>query len=323
MTDFIFPEKIAILIGQLDLVLSLIRKYVAFQHEDTKGTWQMDWHVYGKDTVTKDGKPGEIFIIGEALAPTQELANSLVSTARVATVHVPYPGMKATAGSFAYGLGGKIEIPLGPCASFSIYHLVDLDNGEERLALDQSSNGLYRQEVSTIGKGAAASSCMLTSSSSAVPAEGIPQPLKSKYNFSPQDAVVDDETTPTTLGALASVLRSKNSGPFELTIDIMFKTEDQYRLIKEAGFLTAANFAKLYEIEEEDIVWSGFYDQALAWKGTIPRLFRAKVQGNGGFMENDVHGSQKYSRFFDMALPGDLVDKLDVLRRKGDGVVCV
>lgn len=41
--------------------------------------WDLDFHVYGRDTK-------EIFIVGEALAPTQEMAASIASIARIATI---------------------------------------------------------------------------------------------------------------------------------------------------------------------------------------------------------------------------------------------
>ncbi|PVI02775.1 hypothetical protein DM02DRAFT_293896 [Periconia macrospinosa] len=312
-----------ILIERLDIVLDRIKMYVEFQHQDTRDTWKVDWHVYGRDTINKTtGKPGEVFLIGEAVAPTQELANSLMSTARVATVHVPYPGMKATAGSFAYGLGGKTEIPLGPCAEFCIYHLVDLEEGEERLALASPSSelakSLYHQEIAMIGKGAPPTP-PLASVSDGSPSEQNPMKEHDKTFSIPHDDEPDPSTVPVprTLGELAGVLRSKNSGPFEVTFDAMFKTAQEYSLVKEAGFLTTANIAQLYALKEEDIVWSGFFDQALAWKATIPRLFNGKPQANGGFMESDVHGSQKYAPLFNMQLPESLVNKLEALRQEG------
>lgn len=272
----------------------------------------MDWHIYGKDTFTKDGKPGEVFIIGEAVAETQDLANSLVSTARVASVHVPYPGMKATAGAFAYGLGGKVELPLGPCAEFSIYHLVDLEEGEERLALSDDSKGIYHQKVTMIGIPGVDATPLPTEMPSANPSS-----KKKKAGLViPDDgpSVVHDRPAPKTLGELASVLRSKNAGPFELTYDVMFDEEDEYNLVKESGILNEATIAKLCNIKEEDVVWSGFFDQALAYKATIPRLHRGKVQGNGGFMESDVHGSNKYLDLFYHELPEDFIAKWKALR---------
>jgi hypothetical protein len=269
----------------------------------------MDWHIYGKDTFTKDGKPGEVFLIGEALAETQDLANSLVSTARVASVHVPYPGMKATAGAFAYGLGGKVELPLGPCAEFSIYHLVDLEEGEERLALSANSNALYHQKVTLIGIPGIGATPLPDKTSSTNKKKGTPMTI-------PDDgpSVLFDRKAPTTLGELASVLRSKNAGPFELTFDVMFAFEDEYKLVKEAGFLNAATIAKLCNIQEEDVVWSGFFDQALAFKATIPRTQRGKVQGNGGFMESDVHGSNKYLDLYYYELPAEFVEAWKAMR---------
>lgn len=289
-------------------MLERTRQYVDFQFHGVKQKWEMDWHIYGKDTFTKDGKPGEVFLIGEALAETQDLANMLVSTARTASVHVPYPGMKATAGAFAYGLGGKVELPLGPCAEFSIYHLVDLEDGEERLALSDDSNALYRQKVTMIGVPGV--------DATPLPAKTPSSQSKKKGITIPDDgpSVVRDRAAPTTLGELASVLRSKNAGPFEITFDVMFAFDDEYRLVKESGILCAATIAQLCGIKEEDVVWSGFFDQALAYKATIPRLQRGKVQGNGGFMESDVHGSNKYLDLFYYPLPEDFITKWKAMR---------
>lgn len=264
------------------------------------GTWDLDWHIYGQNHLKKDGQMAEVFIIGEALASTQELANSVVSTARVATVHAPYPGQKATSGNFAYGLGGKVEIPLGPCAQFSIYHLMAVEEGEERLRLSDDSNALFRQEVTMVG---------VPTKPQVVPLE----PSKHRRGLSLLDdeggpVPEDDTKPPKTLGDVAGILRSKNAGPYEVTFDVMFKTEDIFRLVKESDILNAAAVARLFDLTEDDIIWSGFFDQALAYKATIPRLWKGKVAPNGGFMENDVHGSQRYIGLMNMELPESFVE---------------
>lgn len=222
-----------------------------------------------------------------------------------------------------------MEIPLGPCAEFCIYHLVDLEEGEERLALPSSrstepdkatTTGLYRQEVCVIGKGAPPPTPLLTASipnpSSSLPPQTNPQtPEPARTITIPHDDEPALEPTPLTLGALASVLRSKNAGPYEITLDILFRTQDEYALVKsEPGFLTAALVARLYGLDEDDVVWAGFFDQARAWKATIPRLFAGKVKPNGGFMEGDVHGSQKYAPLSEVLLPVGLVEKVAALR---------
>ncbi|KAF4500125.1 hypothetical protein FAGAP_3701 [Fusarium agapanthi] len=117
------------LVSQIDKLLARVRVYVNQQHPEITGQWNLDFHVYGKDQYTQAG-PGQLFIVAEALAPTQQVANSIASKARVGMIHAPYPGQKATAGNFGFGLGGLIEIELGPCAEFSLYHLMDLEPGE-------------------------------------------------------------------------------------------------------------------------------------------------------------------------------------------------
>lgn len=79
---------LAILINQLDGFLERVKEYVVVQHEDAKGTWELDFHIYGQHQVStappNQGQPAEVFLIGEALAPTQELATSVACVARVA-----------------------------------------------------------------------------------------------------------------------------------------------------------------------------------------------------------------------------------------------
>jgi hypothetical protein len=105
-----------------------------------------------------------------------------------------------------------------------------------------------------------------------------------------------------TLGKIAKVIRSKNAGPFEITLDVMFDDVTVYEQIKESGSLTPARIAEIYEISIDSIVWCGFFDQALAFKATIPRCRNGKPNASGGFMENDVHGSQKYLPLFNLAI---------------------
>lgn len=285
-----------------------IKAFVAQQHKDVDGTWDLDWHIYGQHQTTADGQPAEVFLIGEALASTQELANSVASTARIGTVHTPYPNQKATSGNLAYGHGGKMESELGPCAQFSIYHLMELEEGEERLNLGATSNGLYRQKVSVIGKGGPAESHprspLTVQPKAKLPSVQNP-PKKPEYPASPK-----------TLGDIARVLRSKNAGPWEITFDVIFGSEPVFQLVKTTGFLDAAAIGKLTGIREEEVIWNGFFDQALAYKATVPRLYKGKPSPNGGFMENDVHGSQKYIGLLNLPLPKELLEKWDEVRAK-------
>jgi hypothetical protein len=88
------------------------------------------------------------------------------------------------------------------------------------------------------------------------------------------------------LGDVASIIRSKNAGPYELTFDVMFDDDETYAKVKNCGILTQATVAQLYHIDEEDVFASMFWDSARAFKATIKR---ASVSGSFG--ETDTHGS--------------------------------
>lgn len=202
-----------------------------------------------------------------------------------------------------------MHIELGPCAQFSIYHLMDLKPGEERLHTESNPQGLYTQLINTFGQGKPQHT------------DGVKQMdiLKSaapekthSINGVPQK---ETSSLPKTLGDIARVVRSKNAGPFEITFDVIFEKPAVYQLVKDFGVLTTKAIAPLIDIAEEDIIWSGFYDQALAFKATIPRLRKGKVVPNGGFMENDVHASQQYIGLLYMELPHGFASQWEAIMK--------
>jgi hypothetical protein len=100
------------------------------------------------------------------------------------------------------------------------------------------------------------------------------------------------------LSQCASLIRSKNAGPFALTFDVMFSTAPAYEQVKRSGVLTAARFAELYGVPVADV--DAFEcDQALAFKFSIPR---PRVQGDFG--DGDMHGGQQYAPLLDIEVPG-------------------
>ncbi|WP_264822207.1 DUF4387 domain-containing protein, partial [Escherichia fergusonii] len=46
--------------------------------------------------------------------------------------------------------------------------------------------------------------------------------------------------------SLAQVIRSKNAGPYELVLDILFKSKEDYLRIKNSQQLSAEVIARLY-----------------------------------------------------------------------------
>ncbi len=88
----------------------------------------------------------------------------------------------------------------------------------------------------------------------------------------------------------AAVLRSKNSGPFEITVDVLFTDPTMYYRIKNSGRIDKALVARLYDIEQDRITHLVFFDQALGFKITFAR----KVS-SGTSLDRDVYGAQQYA----------------------------
>ena len=98
------------------------------------------------------------------------------------------------------------------------------------------------------------------------------------------------------LGDLASLIRSKNAGPFVLTFDIMFDEPEVYRRVKRSGALGAEVVARLYDVPVEDVRFF-FCNNALAIKASIPRPV---VQGDPG--DADGHGGQQFAPLIDIEI---------------------
>jgi hypothetical protein len=94
---------------------------------------------------------------------------------------------------------------------------------------------------------------------------------------------------------LAAVLRSKNSGPFETTLDALFKDPEVYYKIKESGLINKAMVSKLYNITEENITQIVFFDQALGFKITFVRKI-----SSGTFLDRDVYGAQQHAPLMEL-----------------------
>jgi hypothetical protein len=98
------------------------------------------------------------------------------------------------------------------------------------------------------------------------------------------------------LAELASLIRSKNAGPFILTFDIVCADEESYLRVKNSGVLTSARFAELFQCQEQRVQFFEC-DNARAFKFSIPRPI---VQGNLG--DGDMHGGQQFIPLMDIEI---------------------
>jgi hypothetical protein len=108
-----------------DLVQSLVC-------EERPMDYTLRFRVYGIDGVRmvvpeNEPPPGEVFIMGECIAPTRERASEVVRTCKQFLLHFGYLGRLSTAGNIAFPFTPP-EVSLGPAYRFSVYHLLHVDD---------------------------------------------------------------------------------------------------------------------------------------------------------------------------------------------------
>lgn len=96
---------------------------------------------------------------------------------------------------------------------------------------------------------------------------------------------------------LATVIRSKNSGPFQITLDVLFDDANVYYEIKKSGIICTKKIASLYRIEEERIQEPVFLDTALGFKITFDRTVSSGTSG-----DTDVYGAQQHAPLAEMKI---------------------
>lgn len=149
-TIFIGGIRDPILISQIDDFLEKVRQYThgLFPALDKSEKCRLTYHIYGKNAVmgpleTETSVAHELGIMGEVMAETQSLSHTIANNVRTSLLHMPYEGQLATTGNFASPLSPH-EQEAGAVFKFSLYHLIDLNPGEEL--------SLFPTECHEIGK---------------------------------------------------------------------------------------------------------------------------------------------------------------------------
>ena len=94
---------------------------------------------------------------------------------------------------------------------------------------------------------------------------------------------------------LTNIIRSKNSGPYELTLDIMFNSEANYRYVSQHKIINEELICKLYRIKPEQVIGIVHFEPAHAIKVTIVR-----PMCSGDLGETDVYGAQQHAPLLDI-----------------------
>ncbi|WP_287331748.1 DUF4387 domain-containing protein [Mesorhizobium sp.] len=98
---------------------------------------------------------------------------------------------------------------------------------------------------------------------------------------------------------IASVIRSKNSGPFEMTLDIVFKTKRAYDEVKASKAISAGVISRLYGIEKGVPIEVRSFDPAFAIKVTFPRRI-----ASGSLGDTDIYGAQQHAPLLTLEIDG-------------------
>lgn len=100
----------------------------------------------------------------------------------------------------------------------------------------------------------------------------------------------------TTLAEVAKLIRSKNAGPFWLTLDVMFEDPEVYRHVRDQQVVTPEKIAQLYGLRPEQVpVFAAA--SALAVKASMPR-----VRSSGSPADSDVFGGRQYAPLLGLEL---------------------
>jgi hypothetical protein len=101
-----------------------------------------------------------------------------------------------------------------------------------------------------------------------------------------------------TLGELAEQVRSKNAGPFWITLDVFFRNTQDYEFVTGSGILSPQAIGRLYRVDPGRVRY--FELPALhVVKISFPRPVTA-----GSFEDRDLHGGQQHVPLAAVALPG-------------------
>ena len=89
---------------------------------------------------------------------------------------------------------------------------------------------------------------------------------------------------------LCSVLRTKNAGPFLVTLDMMFTDSRAYEVIKENKLITKALIAEMYAMPQDSIVVLEHIDHLHTVKATYKRRVTSGSPGDSDCLAMNQEG---------------------------------
>ena len=91
-------------------------------------------------------------------------------------------------------------------------------------------------------------------------------------------------------------IRSKNAGPFWITVDLFFDSPDSYRRYGNDPAISADAVAALYGVDVQHV--RRFEVDTLS----VVKLSFPRLHPQGGVVERDMHSGQQFVRLLDVEL---------------------
>lgn len=122
-----------VMIAEIDHVIEGVKERVADNFQNAGISYTLNFIVYGRNGVMGPLEPvhemnsHELGIVIEAIADTQENADTICAFARSTMLHYGYQGRRATAGNLAFPYSPS-DFHAGEVFVFSVYHLMEVDD---------------------------------------------------------------------------------------------------------------------------------------------------------------------------------------------------
>ena len=95
----------------------------------------------------------------------------------------------------------------------------------------------------------------------------------------------------------ASIIRSKNAGPYRLTFDILFRDDANFRTVCKSQAITKESVARLFGVPLDQITSLFVIPTGRAIKVTMRRPI-----GEGDFGDSDIYGCQQHAPLLDLPI---------------------
>ncbi|MEG0051419.1 MAG: acyclic terpene utilization AtuA family protein [Terrisporobacter sp.] len=125
-----------IMIEKIDEIIGGVKERVSDNFRDKNWDYYLNINIYGRNGVMGNIEPTpstkgahEIGVVIDAVAETQHKADTICAFARSSMLHFGYEGRKATAGNLAFPYSPS-DFHAGEVYNFSIYHLLEVEDGE-------------------------------------------------------------------------------------------------------------------------------------------------------------------------------------------------